>query len=121
MYLDCRVWLTLRSAPRSASLRQRTMEWAGEAGQPRPAATDLKYQPNYNLLRGIVRPSMTRGEKVAEVFCCILLSSSEVIKEKQLKEFPSVYIYFYSKVKMLLKSQMFFSDKLSEKFKIKAL
>ena len=60
-----------------------------------------------------------QGREMAEVFCCIL--SSAVIKEKQLKEFPSVCIYFYSKVKMLLKSQMFFSDKLSEKFKIKAL
>ena len=60
-----------------------------------------------------------QGRGTDEVFCCIL--SSEVIKEKQLKEFLSVCIYFYSKVKMLLKSQMFFSNKLSEKFKIKAL
>ena len=97
------------------------MEWAGEAGQPRPAATDLKYQPNYNLLRGIVRPSMTGGERWPRFSVVYFYLSSEVIKEKQLKEFPSVYIYFYSKVKMLLKSQMFFSDKLSEKFKIKAL
>ena len=42
-YLDWIAWLTLRRFSKGASLKQRTMLWAGDVGQLSPAATDLKF------------------------------------------------------------------------------